>query len=78
VISARRLADLSMIDFNVDDNTFTTKDIGRIAANYYIHHRSIEVFQTLLRPRMTEADILVMLSKSTEVCHFFRLEMHGS
>lgn len=57
-----------MIDFNVDDNAFAIKDIGRIAANYYIHHRSIEVFQTLLRPQMTEADILVMLSKSTEVC----------
>ncbi|KAF8558857.1 Sec63-domain-containing protein [Imleria badia] len=65
-LSARKLANLSMIDFNVDGNTFTIKDVGRIAAKYYIRHRSIEVFWTLFRPQMTEADILAMLSKSTE------------
>lgn len=61
-----------MIDFNVEGNTFTIKDIGRIAAKYYIRHQSIEVFQKLFRPRMTEADILDMLSKSTEVGYLFR------
>jgi antiviral helicase SLH1 len=66
VSSARVLANLSMIDFNVDGNTFTIKDVGRIAAKYYIRHQSIEVFWTLFRPQMSEADILHMLSKSTE------------
>lgn len=61
-----------MIDFNVDGNMFTIKDVGRIAAKYYIRHQSIEVFRTLFRPQMSEADILHMLSKSTEVCHFVR------
>ncbi|KAH0840053.1 hypothetical protein J3R83DRAFT_1020 [Lanmaoa asiatica] len=62
----RILANLSMIDFDVDGNTFTIKDIGRIAAKYYIRHQSIEVFRTLFRAQMTEADVLHMLSKSTE------------
>lgn len=70
--SAHKLAQLSMIDFDPDTKMFIIKDVGRIAAKYYIRHRSIEVFQTLFRPQMTEADILDMLSKSTEVCRFFR------
>lgn len=69
VSSARRLADLSMIDFDPDGKIFIIKDVGRIAAKYYIRHKSIEVFRTLFKAQMTEADTLDMLSKSTEVCH---------
>ena len=72
VSSARKLAELSMIDFNIDAKTFAIKDVGRVAAKYYIRHQSIEIFQKLFRPQMTEADILNMLSKSTEVCCFLR------
>lgn len=68
--SACKLANLSMIDFDSDAKTFIIKDIGRIAAKYYIRHQSIEIFRMLFRAQMTEADILGMLSKSTEVCHF--------
>lgn len=71
-LSAKKLAELSMIDFSDDNHTFTIKDVGRIAAKYYIRHQSIEVFMDQFRPQMTEADTLRMLSKSTEVCHFFR------
>lgn len=67
------LANLSMIDFHLDAKTFVIKDVGRIAAKYYIRHQSIEVFQMLFKTRMTEADILDMLSESTEVFHFFRM-----
>ncbi|KIJ70214.1 hypothetical protein HYDPIDRAFT_172092 [Hydnomerulius pinastri MD-312] len=66
IIAARQLAKLSMIDFDEPKGTFTIKDVGRIAAKYYIRHQSIEVFSSAFRPRMTEADILSMLSKSTE------------
>ncbi|KAF9222108.1 Sec63-domain-containing protein [Gyrodon lividus] len=64
--TARALAKLSMIDFDEATETFVVKDIGRIAARYYIRHRSIEVFEPLFRPKMSEADILDMLSRSTE------------
>ncbi|KAG6378847.1 Sec63-domain-containing protein [Boletus reticuloceps] len=65
-LAASRLANLTMIDFDVDGNTFTIRDVGRIAAKYYIRHQSIEVFRPQFRAQMTEADILGMLSKSTE------------
>lgn len=71
-LSARKLANLSMIDFDPDGKTFIIKDVGRIAAKYYIRHQSIEVFQTLFRAQMTEADILAMLCKSTEVWRFLQ------
>ncbi|KIK95504.1 hypothetical protein PAXRUDRAFT_11409 [Paxillus rubicundulus Ve08.2h10] len=63
---ALKLAKLSMIDFDETTGAFLIKDVGRIAARYYIRHQSIEIFGPLFRPKMTEADILDMLSRSTE------------
>lgn len=60
-----------MIDFDADSDTLTIKNVGRIAAKYYISHRSIEIFQTKFKPQLTEADVLDMLSQSTEVRYSF-------
>lgn len=65
--AARKLADARMIAFHQDVETFTITDLGRIAAKYYIRHASIEIFNKEFRPKMTEADVLAMLSMSTEV-----------
>ncbi len=51
----------------VKNQTFATTDLGRIAAKYYIRHASIEVFNEYFKPVMTEADVLEVLCKSTEV-----------
>jgi antiviral helicase SLH1 len=59
-----------MIDHDKDSGSFTITDLGRIAAKYYIRHRSIEIFNRELRTQMTEADILSMVSLSTEVNDF--------
>jgi antiviral helicase SLH1 len=67
--AARKLADARMIAFDQRAGAFTITDLGRIAAKYYIRHASIEIFNKELRPRMTEADILAMLSMSTEVSY---------
>jgi hypothetical protein len=56
-----------MISFDRTALTFVITDLGRIAAKYYIRHKSIELFNQMMRPKMTEADVLAMLSKSTEV-----------
>jgi antiviral helicase SLH1 len=56
-----------MISFDRIALTFVITDLGRIAAKYYIRHKSIELFNQMTRPKMTEADVLAMLSKSTEV-----------
>ncbi|KAH7924026.1 Sec63-domain-containing protein [Leucogyrophana mollusca] len=64
--AARKLADAGMIIFNATSGTFTITGVGRIAAKYYIRYLSIEIFKKEFKPKMTEADVLGMLSMSTE------------
>jgi antiviral helicase SLH1 len=66
-IAARKLAQAHMIVFNPSDGSLTSNDLGRIAAKYYIRRTSIELFNKEFRPKMTEADVLAMLSMSMEV-----------
>lgn len=56
-----------MIIFDQTSGALTITDLGRIAAKYYIRHTSIEIFNKEFKPKMTEADVLGMLSMSTEV-----------
>ena len=65
--AARGLSKVGMIQFDEVTSKFSITDVGRIAAKYYIRHASIEVFQNEFKPRMTEADVLALLSMSTEV-----------
>lgn len=65
--AAKKLSEAKMINFNQSTRVFTITDLGRIAAKYYIRHSSIEVFNREFRSVMTEADVLGMLSMSTEV-----------
>lgn len=65
--AAKRLADARMIEFNRQTGAFSITDLGRIAARYYIQYHSIETFNEMFRPKMSEADVLAMLSKSDEV-----------
>jgi antiviral helicase SLH1 len=71
IAAARKLANARMISFDEARDTFTITDLGRIAARYYIRHASIEVYNERFTPRMTEADILSLLSYSTEVISHF-------
>ncbi|KAF8265108.1 Sec63-domain-containing protein [Lactarius quietus] len=64
--AARSLVEAKMINFDEDSGSFTINDLGRLAAKYYIHHKSIEIFNRELRTSMTEADVLSMVSLSTE------------
>jgi len=66
-IAAQKLADARMITFDRVSGTFMITDLGRIAAKYYIRYASIEIFNKEFRPKMSEADVLGMLSMSTEV-----------
>ncbi|KAI9314045.1 Sec63 Brl domain-containing protein [Dichotomocladium elegans] len=66
VLAARRLAKCQMIIFDESTGYLTPKDLGRIASNFYIRHTSIEIFNDFMKPRMTEADVLSMMSLSSE------------
>ena len=65
--AARHLANARMIAFDMNLGNFVITDLGRIAAKYYIRHKSIEIFNQELKTKMSEADVLRLLCKSTEV-----------
>lgn len=64
--AARKLHLLQMIIYDDVTGTFLSKDNGRIASDYYLLNSSIEVFNRLLDPNATEADIFSMISMSGE------------
>ena len=64
--AARTLQKSQMIIFNEATEELRSKDVGRIASQYYILQTSIEIFNTMMRPRSTEADVLKMIAMSGE------------
>lgn len=66
VDAARRLHLLQMIVFDENSGAFIPKDLGRIASDFYLLNNSIEIFNQMLNPNATEADVLAMISMSSE------------
>ncbi|KAF1814790.1 Sec63-domain-containing protein [Eremomyces bilateralis CBS 781.70] len=64
--AARTLALSQMIIFNETTEDLRTKDVGRIASQYYVSQTSIEIFNKMMQPHATEADVLKMISMSGE------------
>lgn len=67
VQATRKLAELRMVVHDPATGALQVTDLGRIAAKYYIRFASIEIFTNEFKPRMSEADVLAMLSQSKEV-----------
>ncbi|EHA27785.1 hypothetical protein ASPNIDRAFT_211092 [Aspergillus niger ATCC 1015] len=55
-----------MIIYNEKTEELRAKDVGRIASQYYVLQTSVEIFNNLMRPRASEADVLRMISMSGE------------
>lgn len=64
--AARTLQESQMIIFNETTEELRAKDIGRIASQYYVLHTSIQIFNTMMSPQATEADVLKMIAMSGE------------
>ncbi|KAJ5949818.1 hypothetical protein N7454_001402 [Penicillium verhagenii] len=64
--AARTLQTSQMIIFNEKTEDLKSKDVGRIASQYYVLQTSVEIFNTMMRPRAGEADVLKMISMSGE------------
>ncbi|KAK8080640.1 Sec63 Brl domain-containing protein [Apiospora hydei] len=64
--AARTLQKSQMVIFNEITEELRSKDIGRIASQFYIQQTSVEVFNMMMKPHATEADILKMISMSGE------------
>ncbi|KAK3987872.1 putative helicase [Cladorrhinum sp. PSN332] len=64
--AAQTLRQSQMIIYNDPTEELRSKDIGRIASQYYIQHTSIQIFNSLMKPDSTEKDILMMIAMSGE------------
>lgn len=64
--AARVLQQSQMIIFNETTEELRSKDVGRIASQFYVLQTSVEIFNTMMRPQATEADVLKMISMSGE------------
>src|SRR6266542_2437598 len=59
IVDAAKILDKNkMIRFYKETDYFEIQDVGRIASNYYITYKSIEIFSEKLRETMKEADLL--------------------
>lgn len=66
VSAARKLYDLQMIIFDSRTGNLMSKDLGRIASNFYIYHTSIEMINRLMTSSMEIKQVLHMLSECSE------------
>lgn len=64
--AARILQQSQMIIFNEVTEELRAKDVGRIASQYYVLQTSIEIFNSMMSPRASEADVLKMIAMSGE------------
>lgn len=64
--SARNLDKAKMIRFNERTGDLNVTDLGRTASHFYIKYDTVEVFNELLQPVMTEPQILTMMSMAQE------------
>lgn len=64
--AAHTLQQSQMIIFNETTEELRSKDVGRIASQYYVQQSSVQIFNTMMRPRAGEADALKMISMSGE------------
>ncbi|KAK2808482.1 hypothetical protein FQN50_004690 [Emmonsiellopsis sp. PD_5] len=67
IIKAARTLQLSqMIIFNERTEELRAKDVGRIASQYYVLQTSVEIFNTMMKPMASDADVMKMISMSGE------------
>lgn len=64
--AAKILLRNGMVQYDPDLETLVSTELGQIASKYYIRAESIEIFNSIFKPQMTEADLLAVISKSTE------------
>ncbi|KAI2636172.1 Sec63 Brl domain-containing protein [Xylaria nigripes] len=64
--AARTLQQSQMIIFNEITEELKSKDVGRIASQYYIQQSSVLNFNKMMKPQATEADVFHMISMSGE------------
>lgn len=72
-LAINQLTEARMVVKDNKTDSYIITELGRIAARYYLRHTSVEIFNKEFRPKMSEADVLAMLSMSTEARSQFAL-----
>jgi len=72
-LAINQLTEARMVVQDNKTDSYIITELGRIAARYYLRHTSVEIFNKEFRPKMSEADVLAMLSMSTEARSRFAL-----
>ncbi|XP_076242802.1 activating signal cointegrator 1 complex subunit obelus isoform X1 [Calliopsis andreniformis] len=65
-MAAKALDKAKMIRYDIKTGDFSPTDLGRIASHFYLKYNTVEIFNEIMKPIMTEAQILAMISKSQE------------
>lgn len=64
--AARRLDSAQMIRYSEDTGDFVPTNLGRTASYFYINVDTMEQFNHLIMPNMTEAEVLRLICKASE------------
>lgn len=64
--AAKALDKARMIRYDVRTGDLNATDLGRIASHYYLKYDTVEIFNELQKPIMTETEILAMISRAQE------------
>ncbi|XP_073844201.1 activating signal cointegrator 1 complex subunit obelus [Musca autumnalis] len=64
--AAMSLDKARMIRFNQRTMDFNVTDLGRTASHFYIKYDTVEIFNELMKPFMSEAEIFAMISQAQE------------
>lgn len=64
--SALALDKARMIRFNERTGDMNVTDLGRTASHFYIKYDTVEVFNEMMRPIMSESEILAMMANAQE------------
>ncbi|XP_055848927.1 activating signal cointegrator 1 complex subunit 3 [Episyrphus balteatus] len=64
--AAMSLDKAKMIRYNSRTDDLSITELGRTASHFYIKYDTVEIFNELLKPFMTEADIFNMISQAQE------------
>lgn len=64
--AARDLEKAKMVRFDERSGNLYVTELGRVASHFYIKQASIETYNAMLKPHMTEEDVLSIIAQSSE------------
>jgi activating signal cointegrator complex subunit 3 len=65
-ISVKELAKAKMLRFNFETTNMNTTDTGIVASHFYVKYASLELYNELVHPAMSEADCFEVVARSSE------------